>query len=149
MSIMENELDVNYVCPDCRSYLRVWNNIIFSVKSCTEDKMGLLLLNPELGNYEFISHHKVEFNKMDCLDYYCPVCNFDLTAKNVNKNFARIVMIDKNNTEFDVYFSRLRGQHSTFKVSNGDIVEKFGKDSSSYVDYFMAKFKKGNVDKKD
>ena len=53
---MAAKLDVNYVCPNCRSYLRVWNNIIMSVKSRTEDKQGILLVNPELGNYEFISH---------------------------------------------------------------------------------------------
>jgi hypothetical protein len=139
---MATKLEVNYVCPDCKSYLRIWNNIIFSVKSCTEDKKGLLLLNPELGNYDFISHYKLDFNKMDCIDFFCPVCNFDLTAKDVNKKLARIIMIDENEKEFDLYFSRLRGEESTFKVSNGDIIEKFGKDSSSYVDYFMSKLKK-------
>ena len=139
---MTTKLDVNYLCPDCRSYLRVWNNIIFSVKSCTEDKKGLLLLNPELGNYEFISHHEVEFKDMDCLDFLCPVCGFDLKASDVNRNLARVVMIDKDQKEYDVYFSRLRGEQSTFKISNGDIVEKHGKDSSSYVSYFMSKLKK-------
>ena len=51
-------------------------------------------------------------------------------------------MIDKDQKEYDLYFSRLRGEHSTFKIGNGDIVEKYGEDSSSYVDFFMAKFKK-------
>jgi hypothetical protein len=146
---MGKKLDVNYVCPKCRSYLRVWNNIIFSVKSCTEDKKGLLLLNPELGNFEFISHYHLEFNIMDCLEFFCPVCNFDLTASDVNKNLARVIMIDEDEKEYDVYFSRLRGEQSTFKVSNGDIVEKFGKDSSSYVDYFMSKFRKGGTKEQD
>ncbi|MFC2113196.1 hypothetical protein ACFLTA_08015 [Bacteroidota bacterium] len=139
---MATKLDVNYVCPHCRSYLRVWNNIIFKVKSCTEDKQGLLLLNPELGNYEFISHYTLDFNKMDCLDFYCPVCNTVLTATDVNKNLARVIMIDEDQKEYDLYFSRLRGEQSTFKTSNGDIVEKYGKDSSSYVDYFMSKYKR-------
>ena len=138
---MTTKLDVNYLCPDCRSYLRVWNNIIFSVSSCTEDKRGLLLLNPELGNFEFISHPKVDFKRMDCLEFFCPVCGADLKATDINKNLARVIMIDENQTEYDVYFSRLRGEQSTFKISNGDIVEKYGKDSSSYVDYFMSKLK--------
>ncbi len=139
---MTAKLEVNYLCPHCRSYLRVWNNIVFSVKSCTEPKQGLLLLNPDLGNYEFISHYKLEFNEMECIDFYCPVCGNNLTATDVNKNLARIVMIDSNEKEYDLYFSRVRGEQSTFKVSDGDIVEKYGKDSSSYVDYFMAKFQK-------
>jgi len=146
---MATKLDVNYVCPECRSYLRVWNNIIFSVKSCTDDKMGLLLLNPELGNYKFISHFMLEFDKMDCLDFFCPVCCFNLRADNVNKNLARIIMIDANNKEYDLYFSRLRGEESTFKIGKDDIVEKYGKDSSSYVDYFMSRFRKEMGSKKD
>ena len=48
---MAVKLDVHYVCPHCRSYLRIWNNIIMSVKSYIEDKQGLLLLNPEVGTY--------------------------------------------------------------------------------------------------
>ena len=146
---MKTKLDVDYVCPFCRSYLRVWNNIIFSVKSCTDDKKGLLLLNPELGNYEFISHHSLEFKEMDCLDFYCPVCFEDLKASEVNKNLARIVMIDKEEQEFDVSFSRIRNEHSTFKVSNDQIIEKHGKDSSSYLDYFMSKLKKEKNKTKD
>ena len=111
---MAAKLDVNNVCPHCRSYLRVWNNIIMSVKSCTEDKQGLLLLNPELGNYEFISHYSLDFQEMECLDFFCPVCSANFTAADVNKNLARIRMIDKDQKEYDLYFSRLRGEHSTF-----------------------------------
>lgn len=139
---MAKKLEVNYLCPSCRSYLRVWNNIIFSVRSCTEDKKGLLLLNPELGNYEFISHYTLDFHKMECLDFLCPVCGFDFKATDINTNLARIIMIDENQKQYDLYFSRIRGEHSTFKISDNDIVEKYGKDSSSYVDYFMAKFRK-------
>ena len=97
---MAPKLDVNYLCPDCRSYLRVWNNIIFSVKSCTEDKKGLLLLNPELGNYEFISHFKLDFNEMECLDFFCPVCGSNLEATDVNKKLVRIKMIDEDQKSF-------------------------------------------------
>ena len=145
---MTTKLDVNYLCPDCRSYLRVWNNIIFRVKSCTEDKKGLLLLNPELGNYEFISHPTLNFKGMDCLDFFCPVCGSNLQATGVNLKLARVIMIDEDQKEYDVYFSRLRGEHSTLKISNGEIVEKYGKDSSSYVDYFMSKLRK-TTDKKE
>jgi len=136
------ELKVNYLCPNCRSYLRVWNNIIFSVRSCTDNRQGLLLLNPELGNYEFISHTVLDFKKGEGLEFTCPVCCFNFTAEDVNKNLARITMIDEDKKEYDIYFSKIRGEHSTFKISEDDIVEKYGEDSSSYVDYFMSKFKK-------
>jgi len=62
---MATKLDVNYMCPDYRSYVRVWNNVFFSVKSCNEDKKGLLLLNPEPSNFEFISHYTPKFEEME------------------------------------------------------------------------------------
>ena len=105
-------------------------------------------MNPELGNYEFISHYMLDFEEMECFDFFCPVCGSDLTATDVNINLARIIMTDENQKEYDLYFSRLRGEQSTFKISDHDIVEKYGKDSSSYVDYFMSKFKK-EKDKED
>ena len=118
------------------------SGLIFTVKSCTEDKKGLLLLNPELGNYKFISHYSLEFKEEECLDFYCPVCSNNLIATDINSKMARIIMIDKDGKEYDLYFSRIRGEHSTFKVHQNDIVERYGEDSSSYVEYFMAKFRK-------
>jgi hypothetical protein len=90
----------------------------------------------------------LEFKEMECLDFFCPICRSNLTATDVNKNLVRIIMIDKNQREYDLYFSRLRGEHSTFIISDDNIVKKYGKDSSSYVDYFMSKFKK-EKDKKE
>jgi hypothetical protein len=89
------------------------------------------------------------FKGMDCLDFFCPVCGSNLQATGVNPNLARVIMIDEDQKEYDVYFSRLRGEQSTFKISNGDIVDKYGKDSSSYMDYFMSKLTKGRDKKED
>ena len=145
---MAAKLDVNYICPKCRSYLLVWKNIIFSVKSCTEDEQGNLLLNPKLSSYQFNSNYMLVFKETECLVFFCPICGSNLTATDVNKNLTRIIMIDENQKEYDLYFSRLRGEHSTFKISDNNIVEKYGKDSSNYVDYFMSKFEK-EKDKKE
>ncbi len=145
---MAAKLEVNYICPKCRSYLRVWKNIIFSVKSCTEDEQGNLLLNPKLGSYQFNSNYMLVFKETECLVFFCPICGSNLTATDVNKNLTKIIMIDENQKEYDLYFSRLRGEHSTFKISDNNIVEKYGKDSSNYVDYFMSKFEK-EKDKKE
>ena len=110
---MVTKADVNYACPNCRSYLLVWNNIVLIVKSCTEDKQGILLLNPELGNYEFICNYKFDFKGMECLDYFCPVCDSNLTATDVNRNLARIIMIDEDQKEYDLYLSRHSGEQSS------------------------------------
>lgn len=139
---MTYPLKVNYLCPYCRSYLRVWNNIIFLIKSDERELQGILLLNPELGNYDFIHHSSIKFNEGEMLSFICPVCRADLTANDINSNLTRIIMIDENNKEFEVYFSKICGEHSTFLIHEDDIVEKYGEDCSSYVNYFMSRLKK-------
>ena len=139
---MKHDLKVNFLCPHCRAYLRVWNNIIFIVNSIQRNLHAILLLNPELGNYNLVHHSSVEFEEGEMLNFMCPICRTDLTAKGINNSLAKIVMTDENNKEFDVYFSKICGEHSTFLIHDDDIVEKYGKDSSSYVDYFMSKLKK-------
>jgi len=139
---MTYSLKVNYLCPHCRSYLRVWNNIIFIVKSDSKNLQSILLLNPELGNYDLIHHSSIEFEEGEMLDFICPVCRADLTAIELHRNLVRIIMIDENNKEFDIYFSKICGEHSTFLIHEDDIVEKYGEESSVYVNYFMSRLKK-------
>ncbi|MFA4851388.1 MAG: hypothetical protein WC868_01555 [Bacteroidales bacterium] len=139
---MENYLKINYLCPHCRSYLRVWNNIILKIKSDLKNSQGILLLNAEPGNYTLIHHSSIKFEEGEKWDFICPVCGADLTATEINNNLAKIIMIDENNKVFDVYFSKICGEHSTFLIQEDNIVEKYGEKSSSYVDYFMSKFKK-------
>lgn len=146
---MAPNLTINYLCPNCRSYLRVWNNIIFTVKLKSKKQQGILLLYPELGNYDFIHHTSIKFEEGELVDFICPLCHADLTATEINENLARVILIDENNKEYDVYFSKICGEHSTFKIKEDDIVEKYGEDSSSYLSYFMSKFKKGSTTKKD
>ena len=149
LAAMEYSLKINYLCPHCRSYLRVWNNIIFIVKSDIRNLLSILLLNPELGNYDLIHHSSIEFKEGEILDFICPVCHADLTAIEIHGNLVRIIMIDENNKEFDVYFSKICGEHSTFLIHEDDIVEKYGEESSVYVNYFMSRLKKGKSSKED
>jgi len=144
-----HNLTINYLCPDCRSYLRVWNNIIFTVKLKSKKQQGILLLNPQLGNYDFFHHTSIKFEEGELVDFICPVCHADLTATEINENLARVILIDENNKEYDVYFSKICGEHSTFKIREDDIISKYGEDSSSYLSYFMSKFKKASTNKKD
>ena len=118
----KSTLKINYLCPICRSYLRVWNNIIFTVKYHSGQKRGILLLNPELGNYDLIHHSSIKIEEGDEVEFICPVCHADLTANEINKNLAHVIMIDENNKEFSVFFSRICGEHSTFKIKENDIV---------------------------
>jgi hypothetical protein len=138
----KSKLKINYLCPKCRAYLRVWNNIIFTVKYHSGKKRGILLLNPNLGNYNLIHHSSIKFKEGDMIEFLCPVCHADLTAAGISRKLAHVIMIDENNKEYNVFFSRICGEHSTFKIRQDDIVESYGEDSSAYVDYFMSRLKK-------
>ncbi|MBC8487097.1 MAG: hypothetical protein H8D45_13800 [Bacteroidetes bacterium] len=134
-------MKVHYLCPNCRSYLRVWNNIIFTVKSAEGKKQGLLLLNPEVGNYTYVSHPSLKFFESEKVEFFCPVCFSNLTAKQINENLVKIIMVDEQLHEFDIYFSKIAGQHATFKIAQDNIIERHGEHSSSYVNYFMSKLR--------
>ena len=145
---MTEKLKIDYLCPHCRSFLRVWNNIIFTIRTKDyEKKQGILLLNPGLGNYNLIHHSSLKLEEGELVTFYCPVCSDDLTANEINDNLVRILMIDENGKEFDVYFSRICGEQSTFKIEKNDIIERFGKDSNTYQNYFLSKLKKGRLKK--
>ena len=102
--------------------------------------MGILLLNPELGNYSYISAPDLKFAKGEKLNFYCPVCCHTLAAVHINPNLINVIMHDGNN-EYDVYFSSVVGEHLTFKIHDEDIVERYGEDYSAYVSYFTQKFR--------
>ena len=50
-------------------------------------------------------------------------------------------MIDDNKEKYNVYFSSVVGEHTTFKIEKAKVVEKYGEDSSAYLDYFTKKLK--------
>lgn len=138
-------MKTHYICPKCHSYLRIWNNIIFTVKS-SNNKKGLILLNPKLGDYTYLSHPSLKFSEGEKIEFYCPVCSENLAAENINSDLIKIIMIDENKQEFDVYFSKIAGVRTTFKIANNNIVERHGEDTSSYVNYFLRKFEESKRD---
>jgi len=133
-------MKTHFRCPHCNAYLRVRKNIIFKVRT-ENHKMGILLLDPELGNYSYISSPDLKFDKGEQLDFMCPVCCENLEARDINKNLVSIIMIDENGKEYNVYFSSIVGEHTTFKIEKANVVEKYGEDSSAYLDYFSQKLK--------
>jgi competence CoiA-like predicted nuclease len=137
----EVKLKTNYSCPYCDSYLRIWNNIIFTIHYDGGKKKGILLLDPALGNYSCTVHTEMKIKEGEKIEFFCPVCHESLTAGEINENLVRIIMSDENKQQSDVYFSRICGEESTFKITDNNIIAKFGKDDSHYVNYFLAKYK--------
>jgi hypothetical protein len=80
----------------------------------------LLLLHPEVGNYTSIKHPQFRFNEGERVDFFCPICMQSLDA-DLDENLVHVVMIDENKNEQKIYFSRIAGEQSTYKVSEKGI----------------------------
>ncbi len=125
-------MNVNYICPACRSYLNAHDYIIFSAKTAKGER-GLILLHPELGNYTVHHHPEFKFEQGEVVEFFCPVCGESLSVKQ-KENFAKILMTDESGKEFTILFSRVAGEKSTYKIQ-GESIEIFGKDATKEIDF--------------
>ncbi len=123
-----------FICPHCHGHLKVGNHIIFRIRN-NKKEFGLILLNPQIGNYESVTHPSFVIEDGDLLDFYCPVCHHSLEA-DFDPNLTFVRMIDEKNKENDIYFSRIAGEQSTYQVSENK-VRKTGKHSGRYTYFKM------------
>lgn len=130
----------DFICPKCRQHLRVSDNIIFKVKNDSKQS-GLLLLSPQIGNYNSHKHRSFEIKTGESLEFFCPLCNTLLTS-DIHKNLAYVILVDETGKNHDVYFSQVVGEHSTFET-DGERVHVAGEDAGKYT-YFKIgdKFRK-------
>jgi len=113
---MEN----HYLCPHCRGHLRVGENIVLKVRNTYREK-GLLLLHPEVGNYTSVVHPRFSIEEGERIDFFCPLCMNYLDAA-LNENLVHLIMVDQQGIEHEVYFSRVAGEQSTYKVSDDGVM---------------------------
>jgi len=123
----------DFKCPHCFNLLNVGENVVFSTRN-SWGSQGLIILHPQLGNYSVIKHPGFEVLEGEILEFYCPFCTRQLLSER-NSNLASILMSDEKGKEFEIHFSRIAGQHSTYKII-GDSYEIFGDDASYYLDSF-------------
>jgi hypothetical protein len=128
---MEN----HYVCPHCRGHLRVGDVIVFKIRNARREK-GLLLLHPEVGNYSSVKHPDFQYKEGERLDFFCPLCLQHLDAA-INEDLVHVIMIDEQRREHEVYFSRIAGEKSTYKVSEEGVMET-GEHSHRYTHFKMS-----------
>ncbi|MCF8219339.1 MAG: hypothetical protein K9I29_04845 [Bacteroidales bacterium] len=123
----------DYKCPQCKAYLNVSNNVIFAAEKDDGTK-GLILLHPEIGNFESDQHEKFVIGEGEKVEFKCPACNANLKAPKA-RNLAKIEAVSEDNKVFEVYFSRIKGEKSTYTLE-GESVEIYGEHSENYKDYF-------------
>jgi hypothetical protein len=120
-----------YLCPFCKTHLKIKDNIILKVSN-TKSQVGLVLLSPEIGNYDVFYHHEcLELNSGEITEIFCPVCDENLDLDAEFKNLAKIIMLDENGQKSEVFFSRIVGEKASYKIS-GKKIDKYGKDSDNY-----------------
>ncbi len=124
-------MKTDFKCPHCSNLLNVGKNIVFSSRNKWE-KDGIIMLHPELGNYTVVRHPEFEVPEGEMLEFYCPFCNRQLKSEK-NPYLAWIRMSDETGLEYDIHFSRIAGQHATYKIT-GKSVETFGEDADEYLD---------------
>lgn len=122
----------DFLCPSCLNILNIGNNVVFSTRN-KEKREGLIILHPELGDYTIVKHPGFVFEKGDRIDFFCPYCSKKLTSDR-NENLAKVIMRDENRVEYEIHFSRIVGEHSTYKII-GMTVEIYGEDASEYLDF--------------
>ena len=124
-------MEGNFICPHCRGYLNVGGYIIFSVTNSLGNS-GLLLLSPEFGDYNVTKHPQFFYEEGEKLEFRCPLCHNKL-ASDVHDNLAKIIYLDEKKQEFNILFSAVAGEKSTFKMM-GESVEVFGEQAENYLD---------------
>ena len=121
----------DFKCPHCSNLLNVGENIVFTARN-KWGKEGLIMLHPDIGNYSVLKHPSFEVLQGERLDFYCLYCNKQLIS-DMNPDLAKILMVDENGLEYEIHFSQIAGQHSTYKII-GENFEIFGEDASEYLD---------------
>ena len=125
---------VEYLCKVCRGHLKVETSIVLAAAKNNSSIRGLIFLNPEIGNYTTTTHSTFRIEEGAGYTYTCPICHSQLNSAKYN-HLVRIIMIDEQNKEFDIYFSDIAGEKCTYKIS-GSNIEKQGPDAKLYDKYF-------------
>ncbi len=130
LAMKEND----YLCPRCKGHLNAGNKVVFSTKN-TRGSKGLILLNPTIGGYSYDHHKAYNLVKGELIDFNCPICGKDLKSLK-NQSYVAIDMIDHNNKQYEVLFSRVVGDKSTYVIASDNAIEQFGEDAIDFEDLF-------------
>jgi hypothetical protein len=127
---------VQYLCKVCRGVLNVKTSIIVAAaKVSNRSHRGLIYLNPEIGNYTSTTHPSFQVKEGEEYIYTCPICGAQLNSMKY-LHLVRIIMVDENDKEFNIYFSGIVGEKCTYKIRGHKIEGKTGPDVRIYNKYF-------------
>lgn len=120
-----------YLCPHCRNAINVKNDIVLRAKNELDQK-GIVFLHTELGNYT--SKFSADFTIIegDHVKFSCPICHHNLSNLK-NDKLASLVLIDADEAEAKIIFSRIFGEKCTYKIEEAEPEETFGEHWGNYA----------------
>jgi len=124
-----------YLCKICRGLLNVKTSIVLAASKVNGSERGLIFLNPEIGNYLTTTHPSFKIEEGEEYIYTCPICHSQLNSAKY-KHLVRILMIDDDKKEFNIYFSGIAGEKCTYKIRGDKVEVKTGPDVKIYDKYF-------------
>ena len=125
-------MEVTYLCPHCRGAINADNNIVLSVKSGS-NKLGLVLLHEDIGNYTVSLSASLSVETGEIVDIYCPICHECLNIKK-GDSLARYIRLENGVDESFIIISRVYGENITFKVDKHKQIETYGESIGRYID---------------
>ncbi len=124
-----------YLCKVCRGHLNVKTSIVLAASQVNGSQRGLVLMNPEIGNYTTTTHPSFKIEEGEEYIYTCPICHSQLNSAKY-KHLVRVIMIDEEKKEYDIYFSGIAGEKCTYKIRGNKIEAETGPDVKIYDKYF-------------
>ena len=124
-------MKIDFICPKCQGYLSVDNKVIFTIKKRGWNG-GIVMLSPVLGEYTFSTNSTEEIEDGEDYDFYCPICQHDLSVTG-NDKLAKVLM-KEDNEEFFIVFSKKRGEKCTYKLSETKLESFYGEHAIPHFD---------------
>ena len=113
----------NYHCPKCNNLLNKDNKVLLNLIRKNGEK-ARIFLNPKPHSYDVSCEPEISFYENEIVDFICPKCNINLTSAEYDK-FIKIILRVTDGVLFDVFLSRVYGDHRTF-VGLEDFKEEYG-----------------------
>ncbi len=113
----------NYYCPKCDVKLNHGNEVVLNLHKENGEKTKIFL-DPKPHSYKVKCEPKITFKENEIVDFNCPHCKDNLQSKDYDK-FVRIILKVTDVVIFDVFFSRIYGDHRTY-VGIEDFKEEYG-----------------------
>jgi hypothetical protein len=125
----------DYFCPKCNAPIKISNHIILKAIPKSSNTLGsMVLFEPILGDFRVTTHKTCTMKDGMHIEFYCPICNANLSAE--DEYLTHINMTDSDGDNYEIWFSEITGEHATYKIKAGKIADKYGEHSSKYTNHW-------------